>query len=85
MLTPTADVNSIALAYPGPDTWDETSLSVTLDTDTSEGVFVALFPYSPTGYMHFTVTGSSGTYTGMAKATLKVGRYYPVTQKLTKQ
>ncbi len=83
--TPTADVSSLALAYAGPETWDETELSVTLDNETSEGVFVALFPYSPTGYMHFTVTGSSGTYTGMAKASLKAGRYYPATLKLTRQ
>ena len=85
MLTPTADVNSLALVYSGQDTWDETTLSVTLDGETSNGVYVALFPYSPTGYMHFTVTGSSGTYTGVAKASLKAGRYYPVTLKLTRQ
>lgn len=85
MLTPTADVNSLALAYPGQDIWDETMLSVTLDEETSNGVYVVLFPYSPTGYMHFTARGSSGTYTGMAKASLKAGRYYPVTLKLTKQ
>lgn len=51
----------------------------------SGGVYVALFPHSPTGYMHFTVTNSSGTYTGTAKATLKAGKYYPVTLTLTKQ
>lgn len=85
MLTPTADVSSLALAYAGPETWDETPLSVTLDEETSDGVYVALFPYSPTGYMHFTVTGNSGTYTGMAKASLKAGRYYPASLKLTKQ
>ena len=83
--TPTADVSSLALAYAGPETWDETELSVTLDNETSEGVFVTLFPYSPTGYMHFTVTNSSGTYKGMAKASLKAGRYYPATLKLTRQ
>ena len=84
MLTPTANVNSL-LAYAGPETWDDTPLSVALDQETSGGVYVALFPYSPTGYMHFTVTGSSGTYTGMAKASLKAGRYYPASLKLTKQ
>ena len=83
--TPTADVNTLALSYPGQETWDETGLSVTLGKETSDGVYVALFPYSPTGYMHFTVTGSSGTYTGIAKATLKAGRYYPASLKLTKQ
>ena len=85
MLTPTADVSSLALEYAKQDTWDETSLSVTLKKETSDGVYVALFPNSPTGYMHFTVTNSSGTYTGMAKASLKAGRYYPATLKLTRQ
>ena len=84
-LTPIADVSNIALTYQNPDTWDETELSVTLDDETSDGVYVALFPDSPTGYMHFTVIGSSGTYTGMAKASLKAGRYYPATLKLTRQ
>ena len=84
MLTPTADASSLALEYAGQDTWDK-PLSVTLGNETSDGVYVALFPYSPTGYMHFTVTGRSGTYTGMAKASLKAGRYYPASLKLTKQ
>ena len=35
--------------------------------------------------MHFTVTNSSGTYKGMAKASLKAGRYYPASLKLTRQ
>ena len=86
MLTPTADASSLALEYAGQETWDETPLSVTLKKETSDGVYVALFPYSPTGYMHFTVTDSLGTtYTGMAKASLKAGRYYPASLKLTKQ
>jgi len=85
MLTPAAGVSSLTLAYPDQEDWEETGLSVALDQETSGGVYVALFPYSPTGYMHFTVTGSSGTYTGMAKASLKAGRYYPTTLKLTRQ
>ena len=85
MLTPTADVNSLALEYAVQWTWEETHLSVTLNKETSDGVYVALFPYSLTGYMHFTVTNSSGTYKGMAKASLKAGRYYPASLKLTKQ
>lgn len=84
-LTPTTDASSLVLAYAGPETWDDTPLSVALDQESSDGVYVALFPYSPTGYMHFTVTGSSGIYTGMAKASLKAGRYYPASLKLTKQ
>ena len=85
MLTPAAGVSSLTLAYPDQEDWEETGLSVNLDAETSNGVYVALFPYSPTGYMHFTVTGSSGSYTGMAKASLKAGRYYPFTLQLTKQ
>ncbi len=85
MLTPTAGVSSLTLAYPDQEDWEETGLSVNLDPETSNGVYVALFPYSPTGYMHFTVKNSSGTYTGMAKASLKAGRYYPAALKLTKQ
>ncbi len=84
-LTPAAGVSSLTLAYPDQEDWEEKGLSVTLDNETSDGVYVALFPYSPTGYMHFKVTGRSGTYTGMAKASLKAGRYYPASLKLTKQ
>ena len=85
-LTPTADVSTLALTYPtqGNDAWNNKGLSVTLDSETSGGVYVALFPDSPTGYMHFTVTNSSGTYTGTAKAKLNAGKYYPVSLKLTK-
>ena len=84
MLKPTADASSLALEYAGQDTWDK-PLSVTLYNETSDGVYVALFPDSHTGYMHFKVTGSSGTYTGMAKASQKAGRYYPAALKLTRQ
>ena len=82
-LDPTSD-SPTELAYPSQSAWNKGGLSVTLDSETSGGVYVALFPYSPTGYMQFTVTGSSGTYTGTAKATLNAGKYYPVTLKLTK-
>ena len=84
-LTPAAGVSSLTLAYPDQEDWEETGLSVNLGAETSNGVYVALFPYSPTGYMHFTVTNCSGTYKGMAKASLKAGRYYPTTLTLTKQ
>lgn len=73
------------LTYPGQSTWKDYRLSVTLDSETSGGVYVALFPYSPTGYMHFEVTNGNGTYIGTANATLKAGKYYPVSLKLTKQ
>lgn len=84
-LTPTDDVSTLDLTYPSQDTWEDDELTVDLDTETSTGVYFALFPYSPTGYMHFSVTGSSGTYTGTASAKVKAGEYYPFTMKLTKQ
>ena len=85
MLTPTSDVGTLDLVYPDQYDWSDTNLSVTLDNESSSGAYVALFPYSPTGYIHFNVTNSTGTYTGTAKASLKAGKYYPVTLKLSKQ
>ncbi len=73
------------LTYPYQQDWNKDGISVTLGSETSGGVYVALFPYSPTGYMHFEVTNSNGTYIGTAKATLKAGKYYPVSLKLTEQ
>ena len=83
-LTPTADVGSLAYPVQGDDNWSDNGLSIVLESETSDGVYVALFPYSLTGYLHFSVTNSSGTYTGTAKATLNAGNYYPVTLKLNK-
>jgi len=79
-LSPTLATGTPALEYAGQDAWEP--LSVTLDAETDGGVYVALFPYSPTGYMRFTVTNSSGTYTGTAKATLEAGGYYNVRLKV---
>ena len=87
-LTPTEieDVNSLKLTYPTWDTWDEQKLTITLASETSSGVYVALFPsFDFSDYLHFSVTNSSGTYTGTAKATLYAGKYYPVTLKLNQQ
>lgn len=85
-LTPTEDASSITLNYPGQsdDVWSDNGLSITLASETSSGVYVALFPYSLTGYLHFSVKNNDGTYTGTAKATLNAGNYYPVTLKLNK-
>ena len=83
-LTPTATTGTMAISAPTTD------LTVNLDNETSDGVYVALFPNQgdyngwPTG-MSFTVTGSSGTYTGTATARLNAGKYYPVELKLSKQ
>lgn len=59
-------------------------LTITLDVETSDGVYVALFPCTGEPFS-FSVTGSEGTYTGTAKATLQAGKYYPVALKLNKQ
>lgn len=83
-LEPKAD--AYALDYPDQSNWESNGgLKITLDTETSDGVYVALFPYEFTGNMHFSVTNSTGTYTGTAKAKVNAGKYYPVPLKLTKQ
>lgn len=56
-------------------------LTINLDSETSDGVYVALFPVTDKLF-YFTVTNSIGTYTGTASAKLKAGKYYPVTLKL---
>lgn len=61
-----------------------TPLSINLDTETTDGVYVALFPISGQT-LFFSVTNTAGTYTGTASATLKAGRFYPATIKLEKE
>lgn len=80
-VTPSTDPTSVVATPDTPDTW-ETPLDITLDSETSDGVYVALFPTSNERF-HFTVTGSTGTYTGTATATLNAGKFYPVTLTLT--
>ncbi len=80
-VVPKLDPESLALTTQAQP-WNP--LTVTLNAETSDGVYVALFPIT-NDYFHFTVTGSGGTYTGTASATLKAGKYYPVTLTLTKQ
>jgi len=60
------------------------ALSIDLTTQTSEGVYVALFPIDGQ-QLFFSVTNSAGTYTGTATAKLKAGKFYPATLTLTKQ
>lgn len=65
-------------------------LTVSLGTETSDGVYVALLPCGSssekvTFYFSVTGSGSNGTYTGTANAYLIAGRFYPVTITLTKQ
>lgn len=80
-VTPTA--GDVAVVPTAQKDWDG-PLVITLDSETSDGVYVALFPVS--GYnIFFSVENSEGTYTGTASATLKAGKYYPATLKLTKQ
>lgn len=52
------------------------ALTVTCSTE-QPNVYVALLPTSDQVTYNFTVTNSSGTYTGTAKATLKEGEYVP--------
>lgn len=59
-------------------------LTIDLDAETSEGVYVALFPIDGQ-QLFFSVTNSAGTYTGTATAKLKAGKFYPATLTLTKQ
>lgn len=82
-VTPSDDAASV-VANAVPQTEWKSPLVVTPDTETADGVYVALFPVADR-YFHFTVTNSNGTYTGTAKATLNAGKYYPVTIKLNKQ
>ncbi|MBO6287340.1 MAG: fimbrillin family protein [Prevotella sp.] len=72
---------------PSPEQWEEQTLTVDLDTETSDGVYVALLPCGNEQFneqFFFSVTGSNGTYTGTASAKLAAGKYYPVTLKLNK-
>lgn len=55
-----------------------TPLTVTCDGEASE-VYVALLPTDGQRTFHFTVTNSTGTYTGTAKATLNAGKYVAAT------
>lgn len=63
-------------------------LSITLDSETSDGVYVALLPGGESGSkldIYFSVTTvDNDIYTGTASAILKAGKYYPVTLTLTK-
>lgn len=81
-VTPSADASAVAAAPAAQAEWQP--LTVSLGTATSSGVYAALFPISNDDF-HFTVTNNNGTYTGTAHATLKAGKYYPVTLTLTKQ
>ena len=75
-----ADNVAVAAAtpYSGP-------LTITLDPATPDGVYVALFPVTPSQPYHFTVKDGSGNiYTGTANAQLRAGKYYDSTLKLTK-
>ena len=87
-LTPTEDVSSLTISF--PVSFGD-GVTVNLDKETCDGVYVALFPNQgfpedewPTG-MLFTVTdGSGNTYTGTATAKLTAGKYYPANITLTK-
>ena len=81
-LTGKVATNDFVAVAANQEEWTD-PLTVTLTTETSYSVYVALFPVKNSTF-HFTVTNSSGTYTGTATATLNAGKYYPVELKLTK-
>lgn len=81
-LSPHTDPDQVSVPYNLASAGEP--LSFSLDTETTDGVFVALFPISGQT-LFFSVTNNAGTYTGTASATLKAGRFYPATIKLEKE
>lgn len=59
-----------------------TPLSIILDSETSDGVYVALFPIEDQTILFTVKTGNNVTYTGTATAKLRSGKYYPVELQL---
>ena len=84
-VTPSYNASSVVANPAAENTWDP--LTVTLVDEKVDGVYVALFPCGNESReeFYFTVTGSTGTYTGTATAKLNAGKFYPVTLNLTKQ
>jgi hypothetical protein len=78
----TSDMGNVELT-PAAQPYNDL-LTVTLDNETTSGVYVALLPVNVKSDFYFSVTGSEGTYTGTAKAKLLAGKYYPVELKLSK-
>ena len=76
------DMGNVELTPAAPQEND--LLTVTLDNETTSGVYVALLPVNEKIVFYFSVTGSEGTFTGTAKAKLLAGKYYPVERKLSK-
>ena len=61
------------------------TLTITLNSANTDGVYVAMFPVAQSSDFHFTVhDGSGNIYTGTAKAKLNAGKYYDSSLKLTK-
>ena len=83
-VTPSVTMSEVIATPEASEFW-ENPLIVTLDSETSDGVFVALFPVIESDF-YFSVTNSSGsTYTGTATVNLKAGKYYYKELTLTKQ
>lgn len=83
-VTPTEILDDVVATPINQVDWAD-NLTINLDTETSDGVYVALFPVAVSSSYFFSVSTSSGTtYTGTATATLSAGRYYPVTLTLNK-
>ena len=75
------DLDRIEVAAELPTT--DSPLTINFGSQATNDVYVALFPVVGQGFF-FSVTNSNGTYTGKATATLKAGKFYNVTLKLTK-
>ena len=75
--------SGVVVSAAGQSEWEP--LTIHLDTETSNGVYVALFPVDIQSDFHFIVSGSGGTYTGTASARLQAGKYYPVNLILNAQ
>ena len=81
-LAPNTDPAQVAIPANLPSAGSP--LTIDLDAETSDGVYVALFPIDGQR-LFFSVTNSAGTYTGTATAKLKAGKFYPANLTLTKQ
>lgn len=84
-VVPSTDAASVVATPADPSLW-ERPLTVTLDAETSDGVYVALFPVSAYTFQFTVTTEANVVYTGTATATLKAGKFYNVPPlKLTKK
>lgn len=82
-VTPSVTMSEVVANPEAPEFWED-PLTVTLESETSDGVFVALFPVIESDF-YFSVTKGNDTYIGTTTATLNAGKYYYKELTLTKQ